>query len=66
MNDLIDYARDNNAEFDEQSVKAMEAVYDEICPAPVTTTPGPVTTTSGLVIDPTTGSGEQDRINKST
>ena len=41
--------------FTEQSVKAMEAAYDVICPEPPTTQP------------PTTiGSGEQDRINKRT
>ena len=49
MNDVIG----NAGNFTEQSVKAMEAAYDVICPVPVTTgvvtttpvTTGPVTTT---------------------
>ena len=85
MND----AMGNAGNFTEQSVKAMEAAYDVICPVPVTTglvtttpvttgpvTTGPVTTgpltTTLLTTTPLTtgpvmiGSGEQDRINKST
>ena len=64
--------------FTEQSVKAMEAAYDVICPKQSPTTRPPTTqlpTTQPLTTqtteqtttpEPTTGSGEQDRINKRT
>ena len=75
MND----AMGNAGNFTEQSVKAMEAAYDVICPVPVTTglvTTTPVTTTP-VTTEPVTtrpvttgpvmiGSGKQDRINKGT
>ena len=67
MDDTIGNPHSN---FTEQSVRAIEAAYDVICPEPQTTQP-PTTqppTTQPPTTQPstTTGSGEQDRINKST
>ena len=60
MNDAL--AEGNAFNVTEQSVKAMEAAYDVICLEPPTTQPP----TTEPPTTQTTGSGEQDRINKST